>query len=58
MNDKIGIISGIIANHLIKKDKLSKKIYEQLKEENSHFYIGKNKINSPLNWYIEYIKKP
>ena len=33
MKDHNGIINGMIANHLIEKDKLTKKIYEQLKEE-------------------------
>ena len=59
MKDKNGIINGIIANHLIEKDKLTKKIYEQLKEEGSYFVIGENKkIYSQLDWYKEYIKKP
>ena len=58
MKDQYGIISGMIANHLIEKDKLTKKIYNQLKEEGSYFVIGENeKIYSRLDWYIEYIKK-
>ena len=57
MKDKNGIINGMIANHLIEKDKLTKKIYEQLKKESSYFYIGENKINSSLDWYIDYINK-
>ena len=57
MNDKNGIINGMIANHLIEKDKLTKKIYEQLKKESSYFYIEDNKMYSSLDWYIDYIKK-
>ena len=58
MKDQNGIINGMIANHLIEKDKLTKKIYDQLKKESSYFVIRENKIiNSSLDWYLEYIKK-
>ena len=57
MKDKNGIINGMIANHLIEKDKLTKKIYKQLKKESSYFYIEENKMYSSLDWYIDYIKK-
>ena len=43
MKDKNGIFNGMIANHLIEKDKPTKKIYEQLKEEGSYFVNGENK---------------
>ena len=50
MFDLKRIINGKIANMLIEKNKSTKKIYNILK---------KNSINnSPLDWYIEYIKKP
>ena len=53
LKDKNGIINGMIANNLIEKDKPTKKIYEQLKEEGSYFVIGENKkIYSKLDWYI------
>ena len=57
MKDKNGMINGMIANHLIEKDKLTKKIYKQLKKESSYFYIEDNKMYSSLDWYIDYIKK-
>ena len=57
MKDKNGMINGMIANHLIEIDKLTKKIYKQLKKESSYFYIEQNKIYSSLDWYIDYIKK-
>ena len=43
------IINGKIANMLIEKNKSTKKIYNILKKNSSN--------NSPLDWYIEYIKK-
>ena len=50
MFDLKRIINGKIANMLIEKNKSTKKIYNILK---------KNSINnSPLDWYIEYIKRP
>ena len=50
MKDQNGIFNGLIANHLIEKDKLTKKIYEILKEESSYFVIGEyKKIYSPLD---------
>ena len=43
---------------LIEKNKSTKKIYDILKNNSRNFYIGKKKkIYSPLDWYIEYIKK-
>ena len=56
MKDKNGIINGMTANHLIGKDKLTKKIYKQLKKESCYFYIGENKIYSSLDWYIDYLR--
>ena len=53
---KLSMINGMIENHLIDKDKLTKKIYEQLKKESSYFYIGENKIYSSLDWYIDYLR--
>ena len=57
MKDKNGMINGMIANHLIEIDKLTKKIYKQLKKESSYFNIEENKMYSSLDWYIDYIKK-
>ena len=54
------IIDGIVANMLIEseKNKSTKKIYDILKNNGRNFNIGKKKkIYSPLDWYIEYIKK-
>ena len=49
----------MIANHLIENDIPTKKIYQQLKEESSYFENEENeKIYSPLDWYVEFIKKP
>ena len=59
MKDQNGIFNWLIANHLIEKDKLTKKIYEILKEESSYFENEeKELIYSPLDWYVECIKKP
>ena len=49
MFDLKRIINGKIANMLIEKNKSTKKIYYILKKNSSK--------NSPLDWYIEYIKK-
>ena len=49
----------MIANHLIENDIPTKKIYTQLKEESSYFENEENKkIYSPLDWHVDYIKKP
>ena len=49
----------MIANHLIENDIPTKKIYSQLKEESSYFENEeKELIYSPLDWYVECIKKP
>ena len=49
----------MIANHLIENDIPTKKIYQQLKEEGSYFENEeKELIYSPLDWYVECIKKP
>ena len=49
----------MIANHLIENDIPTKKIYQQLKEESSYFENEeKELIYSPLDWYVECIKKP
>ena len=50
MFDLKRIINGKIANMLIEKNKSTKKIYNILKKNSSK--------NSPLDWYIEYIKRP
>ena len=53
------IIDGKIANMLIEKNKSTKKIYDILKKNSSNFLNGVNKkIYSPLDWHIEYIKRP